>query len=1072
MKKIYSNGKQFLLLGILLLSCGVLQSQVTVTGTVFQKLDDGSTDTHPGANVVVKGTSIGAATDYDGKYQVQVRSKEDTLVFSAIGLETQEIIVGNKTTIDVVMQQQSVKLGDAVVIGYGKEEHENISVAATVLKGSDLAGRPNMSVDQSLQGRAAGVQVTANSGSPGSEMSIRIRGTGTIGDANPLYVVDGIPVGTTISLNPDDVESISILKDASATAIYGSRGANGVVIITTKGGGSIDGEVNTNLEFNAYKGTQSAWKKLDMCNAQEYFAIRNTVNPRNLYRWSELGEAGVEQDVNNPTYQENIKKIGEGTDWQDEIFRNAVVENYQLRYSGANKNSNYSIGGGYQNQEGIVLGTNFNKYNLGVKSSYKIFPKLTFGESIGISKTEKVIIDEGDMGTGVLVQALIADPTVSPRNDTTYNQLYNNGYNPLAIIEYEGRDSKDNLNNNFGTITGRSAGINLWSELEIVKGLSIRGQYSYNTWSNIKNHFMPKFTVGTYQVKENNSLMVTDQKGTNETFNSTATYRKTIFSADSSMKIHDFSIMAGIEYFEQMQTWKIDFSDDIPSDKLEQRYLIAGGSINIENIQGEDYKWSLPQPEVLYSQMGRITYGYKNRYLLTGTIRRDGSSKFGDNEKYGVFPSFSTAWKIHDEPFFKNKKSLKNINTCKLRLGWGIVGNQNIANFQYVTLVGTGADYHLGGEVVQGSALQALPNSYLHWEGQEQINAGLDFGLNKDKIILTADVFQKITKGMLVNVPIPAVGGGYENSYSNAASVENIGLELSGLYRKYEGEFHYSAGFSFTKVKNEVVSLGSNQSTPIEGGRIVVLSKQNATRTMEGYPIASFWGYKVDGIYQSWEEVRAGNQPNAQPGDFKYVDIDGDGKITNADQTVIGNPHPKFTFGTNFTADYKNFDIGMAFQGSYGNDIFNASKGYLLGNTEKNYLAEKVEGIEAWKDVNGDGELTDNEIVGSETITRIGAKTKNYQYLSSAFVEDGSYIRLKDITIGYTMPVKNENKMGLKNLRVYLRSQNLLTFTRYSGFDPEIGTNKQTNWEGPELGVDRVNYPQARSFIAGINLKF
>jgi len=1087
MKKIYLNSKRMMLLLASLLMLSYVHGQITVSGTVYDDSDLGGGFPLPGANIIIKGTTTGTTTDLDGKFTIEVPDKNAVLQISSVGLASQEIPVGDKTTFEVRMKEDAVAIDEVVAIGYGTQREEDLSIAATVLGADEFKDKPVLGVSQALQGKAAGVQVTANSGSPGAEMSVRIRGTGTVNNPDPLYVVDGIPIGTSCNINPADIESMSILKDASATAIYGSRGANGVVIITTKGGGKVsaDGKAHSQVEFDAFRGVQAPWRKMDIADAQEYLKIQNhlikeTDSEGLPYRWTEY-TGGLPYNSNDQAakdvYNAAAKAIGAGTDWQDENFRNATMQKYQLRYSVASAKMTYSVSGAYQQQEGIVKGSDYERLNIGMKSTHRVFDNFTIGHQMSIDKSVRNLLDEGSMWTGALALTVFGDPTIEPKNDSTYNRPANNSANPAAVIEYQGRSSDDGDDINFGEETKRNASVNLWGEWEIVSGLKLKTQYAFSMWNTKRNHFMPSFDYGSLYQNPNSILVVRSDEGRNTNLNTTLTYDKKIYSSDSTEIVHAFSIMGGYEYFDQMLDYLQLRADKLYDESEEMRYLQATDMLNNITMKN-DPGWQIPTPSGLLSQMGRISYGYKNKYLLTATLRRDGSSRFGDDEKYGFFPSFSVAWKLHQEPFFKNQKFLKDVNECKLRFGWGKVGNENIGNFGYIALMEANNNYVFGESLAGGQVLRSLPNQALRWESQNQSNLGIDLAFMKNKILFTADIFQKITDGMLVKVPQPDIAGTEQASYSNAAEVMNRGLEISTSYRKLEGKFHYSAGVSYTQVKNEVTDLGGGDDMQIFGGKVVNVAANDelyVSSTEVGYPIASFYGWKVDGIFQNWEEVNRSSQPNAAPGDYIFKDINKDGKIDSKDKTIIGNPHPDFTFGINLTADYKGFDLALSMQGSVGNDIYNAGYQAIMSNSQRNYHADKYEALNAWhNDANGDGIVSADEIKGSQDVIRIDPTdiNKNLGEIHEGFVENASYLRIKDITLGYNLPKSITQKLKVKGIRFYAQTQNILTITKYKGFDPEIGTNPITNWEGPEVGVDRITYPIAKSFLLGVNLKF
>jgi len=676
------------------------------------------------------------------------------------------------------------------------------------------------------------------------------------------------------------------------------------------------------------------------------------------------------------------------------------------------------------------------------------------------------------MYTGLLANTVFADPTIGTRNDSAFIPTRTNTFNPLGLVEYLGRGATDRQNDNSGERTEIGASINLWGELEIIKGLKLRSQYSYSQWNHITTQDIPAFVIKTgYQENPDNWYRERRDNGSNTNINTTLTYSKNIYNADSTEIAHSFSLMGGVEAFDQATNVLINQVDSLP----DQDYLHFFQSNPLRVAYGNQ-NFHTPETEGLLSQMGRMSYGFKNRYLITATIRRDGSSKFGDELKYGYFPSMSIGWKLHQEQFFKKQKFLQNVNALKVRLGWGVVGNQFIPNYRYLALMQGGNNYVFGNTVTSGSVLQYPPNPFIQWEGQEQTNLGIDFAMYENKFLFTLDLFKKNTDKMLVEVPLPAIVGTPNFPTTNAADLYNMGYEIATSYRKFEGKFHYAADVSFTQVKNEVTFLGTEDANPIQGGQLSTVGNVYVCETSVGNPIASFVGYKTDGIFQSWEEVNSSVQNDAKPGDYRFVDLNKDGKIDSKDVTIIGNPHPDFTFGVNLTADYKGVDVAVGIQGSVGNDIYNAGN-MLISNPEndgRNYRADVYDAIEAWhNDANGDGEISSDEIKGSDTRTRLSdPASNNFNVTHSAFVEDGSYLRIKAITLGYTIPREWANKIHVKKLRVYGQAYNVLTLTGYTGFDPEIGTNVQTNYAGPEFGVDRLSYPVAKSILFGLSLTF
>ena len=1045
MKQLNKLTKRLLIVSLAFFSFGFVHAQIQVSG----KLTDSKGEPLVAASVAELGTTNGTFTEYDGTWSLTVKSAESVLEFSYVGLKTQTLTVGSKRTFNVALKLDAIEIGTVMKIGYASAKPEDVTSAITQVAGKELSNKPVLGVDQALQGKAAGVQIRSNSGTPGAAMNITIRGLGSAtGDGRPLYVVDGIPVGYEWKGDPQNVESLSILKDASSCAIYGARGANGVILITTKGGNSVAKEEFSNISFDGYRGIQSTWKRIDVADAYEYADIKNKE-----YLASGKDTAYVYRTTGLLPYQRKFADIS-NTNWQDEVFRKAIIEKYKVTIDGGSKKSSWSASAGYLNQEGIVKGTSYDKYDIGYKYMYQLTEKLDFGMSSGFSLTNQSRMNEGNIEQSLLGSALIADPTI-PVYDTTGNWaqgIANTFANPVGIIE--------NTNDN---TRGFGVGMNVWAEYKIIKGLNFRSSYNYNKWGNDREVFKPIYWISINQSNNETYLARNIQGGHGWVTSNSLTYSYNIKDDVDTNKIkHGFRVLAAQEaLYEFQETYNVSVAG--LDEGKNMRYLAAGqdGKVFVNS-------WELPNEHTMLSYLGRLEYSFMDKYLVNGSVRRDASSRFGPNQKWGNFPSVGFAWKVNKESFFYNNELLKNnVSLFKIRGGWGKIGNENIGNYRYVASVNSNdsrSGYNFGGTAVPGATPISVPNADVHWEEATSTNIGAEINLWKNKLMFTADYYVKNNVDNLIYITVPGVvgiDGSGNNPVSNEGKVRNQGVEFSTTYRSsYKGdsskyELTYNAGFNFTYNINEV----TYQETPRQGGRVDRVGF--TANTLTGYPIAGFWGYKVDGIYQNWEEVNAGAQPSAKPGDYKIVDVNGDGQITTDDITYLGSPHPDFTYGLNANLGYAGFDLGISFQGVYGNKIYNATKWYLDGGyLGSNYSTRR---LDVWAPDNTDSDQpTDpNWFTGKEQ-----------RAVSSAFIEDGSYLRLKNITLGYTLPTKYAEKIKLSNVRVYGQVQNALTFTKYSGFDPEIGTNTELNYEGPEFGVDRGVYPQARSVVFGVNLQF
>ena len=1025
------DGRTFVISGLKVMEAEVAPAD-TVVGTVT---DASNGETLPGVNIMIKGTTRGTSTDVDGEYKLTNIAPEDTLVFSYLGFQTQEIAVNGRTVIDVALREMVLATGDElVVVGYGTKKRSEITGSVSSVSAEDISKTPVLRVEQALQGRTAGVYVANQSGQPGEMPTVRIRGAGTTGNADPLYVVDGMPVGGIDYLNPGNIESMEVLKDAASAAIYGARAANGVVLITTKSGQA----GRTEVTYEGYGGIQSPWKKMNVLNARQYMMMMN----------EGAGNAGLTLPF--PIGAD----VSGGTDWQAAVFNdNAPMMNHQVTISGGNEQMTYSSGLSYFSQEGIVGAdkSQFDRYTFNLNLDNTVSEVFKFGNSFNYSRIERnAVLSNSEWGSP-LSNALNMDP-LTPIYETDEDDLQNypshavqnNGryygisnyvaqeiVNPLARLAVTHGDTQvDKLVNN------------LFAEYEVVPNLLVRSSLGIDAAFVKDDFYNPRYYLNSAQVNDNSLVSKTERRWFTWNFENTISY-------EEDFDRHNIKLLGGITaqklHFEDLFGSKANLLMTNPDNAFinvgsdEESMRTAGGAYN----------------EKLLSYFGRASYNFDDTYLLTGILRVDGSSKFGSNNRYAVFPSVSAGWVLSNESFLEDHDI---INLLKLRASWGQNGNQSIGNFAYTSTIATGNGYTFGSgeQFITGSVPSSVPNPNLKWETSEQTDIGIDLGLWNDRLMIKSDYYLKTTKGLLVRAPIPGHVGN-NAPVVNGGSVQNEGIEFSVDYRDYVDDFNYNVGVNFAVNRNEVTHIGNAEGV-ITGAGFATYGI--VTRAEEGFPVGYFWGYKTDGIFQNQQEVDSyvndsGNliQPQAQPGDVRFRDLDGDGQIDDGDRTKIGNPTPDMTFGVNLGASYRQFDLSVFMQGTLGNDIFNATRRHDL--TMANM---PVEYLNRWT-----GEGTSNELPRFSWSDNNGNWTK----ISDLYVEDGSYLRVKNVQIGYNLSNRIAEMFSLRNGRIYVAADNLITLTGYSGFDPEIGAASPLN-----VGIDRGIYPQARSYRVGINLSF
>jgi TonB-linked SusC/RagA family outer membrane protein len=983
-----------------------------ITGVVT----DSNGETITGANVVEKGTTNGVITDIDGKYALTVRENA-ILQFSFIGMKTQEIPVAGRTTLNVTMGDDAIALDEVVAIGYGYQRKSDLTGAVSSVKAEDLSKMATASPIQALQGRAAGVSVVQESGSPDAVASIKIRGIGTTNNADPLYVVDGFPMSDINYLAPTDIESIEILKDASASAIYGSRGANGVVLVTTKRGQS--GALKINV--NAYYGIESLAKEPKMMNSQQYAGLSN----------ESYINAGLEAPYPNTSGLLD-------TDWYKEVSRMGTAQNYNVSLSGGGDRITSLFSMNYYKREGVIRSTDFSRYSVNQNNTMKVAEILTISTSLSAVFSDYKRMDP----TSIFLTSLIAPPDVPVMSPSTG---YYSGIPKIRIPNPAGRIARNNDKNRRTYLVG-----NFNAELKITKDLTFNSRFGIRYDGTYDSGFTPVY----YETMDNSESVSTVRRETSRivdwTWENILTYHKA-FNEN-----HELTVMGAISAREFNRDWFRATKQNLPIESEEFWYFDAA----TDNPQADGNGASL----AMLSYLGRINYSLKNRYLLTASIRSDGSSRFIDSHRWGVFPSGALAWKLSEEEFFKSL-DLSWLNSVKVRLGYGELGNENINSYYpYLTPIQQRQYYTLGGnqERTNGSGPSGIGNPEAQWETSTQSNVGLDLMFINGKLNFTADYYIRKTDNILLSQQIPRISGS-NTIVRNVGGMENKGFEFVVTYSDRKGDFSYNINANLSTVQNKVTNLGTSGSLISSFAYDYVLvdfqgALGNMIRSEVGQPYGQFYGYQTDNIFQNQSEIDqytkdgAKIQPEAQPGDFKFKDNNDNGRIDEGDMAFIGSPIPDFTYGLSFDAKYKNFDLNLLFQGVYGNDIYNASKYYLMRfDGRQNVLASFLDSY--WQ-----GENTSNtQPIVTNELTR---NSRNYRN-SDFYVEDGSYLRLKTIQLGYNFST-NLIAGRKSSFRFYIAAQNLFTITKYGGSEPEVSS----------ISVDRGQYPQSRSFMLGTVINF
>lgn len=1008
------------------------------------------------ATIKVKNTSNSTQTDQRGNFTITAPSTSSRLVVSYVGYETIEVVASSKGNTNITLTSESGNAGEVIVVGYGSQRKSDVTGAVSSISAKDLQKATPLNTTDAIQGRAAGVMVSTNSGAPGSEGTIRIRGIGTVNNNDPLYVVDGMFVSSINFLNPSDIARIEVLKDASATAIYGSRGANGVILITTQKG--TNGKPT--ITFNANTAVSNVSNLPKTLNRDQYLDYKKTAYLNGYLRSAANPIPNIDPFTTTDPYFNYIKTVkteydkGYNTDWGKELLKTAFIQNYDLAIRGGANNVHYAVSAGYLDQKGIIENSGYKRYTFRLNTDYALSKRLVVGENLNI--TNSVIsgrYGENSPG-GIVNQILNADPLtpiIKPNadvNDPDYqydkfsHSLVNaaaGSFNPAGII------SRMNDQTSLVQLLG-----NVYGELEIVKGLKLRSSMGFDYSNTSRAAYDPKYIIDA--VERNDVSTVTDERNNflGQVWENTLTYNNRF--AD-----HSFTGLLG--YTEELYSAKFLNAARQGTANNDPSLQVLNAATGAISLSGNKTNYALK------SYFARVNYSYADRYLLTATVRRDGSSKFAMGKQWGTFPSISTGWKISSEKFFKHSGLNSHINIMKLRAGWGQIGNQSMpggTNNPYLSLVEGNNNYRyvFGNALANGNYLTSLGTPSITWETSQQSNIGLDLGFFKSKLTISADYFVKNTKNMLLQVQLPSYSGFPSIPYTNAGEIQNKGFEITAAYQGNAGKFTYGVSVNASQFTNKVLSLGSGDN-PIIGTDFT--STLTINKTAVGRSVGELFGYVTDGIFQNMNDVNAYSkngtkiQPNALPGDFRYKDINGDGVINSADQSYIGNPLPKLLYGFNINLGYKNFDLAALFQGSYGNKLFNLNK-YYRGTLNGTYNGDLKNYEAAWR---GDGTSNTQPIMS--TVDR----NQNFR-VSDWYVEDGSYVRLKNLQIGYNIPQSWLKRAGLSSSRIYVGGTDLFTITKYTGIDPEAGLAASPLAGGREFS----SYPKMKRFSVGLNLTF
>ncbi|MEP2023726.1 MAG: TonB-dependent receptor [Reichenbachiella sp.] len=1027
-----------LLLGLSFLSFSTLAQSSSVSGTITSSSDGQGL---PGVNVVVKGTTEGTITDLDGAYSIEVESGA-TLVFSSIGFETQEIPVGSRSTIDISLVEDVQQLGEVVVVGYGTQKKSDLTGAISSVKGDEIRKFSSNSPVDALQGQMAGVNIIKGSGGPTANTRITIRGLRSVNGTNPLVIVDGLQ-GDINAINPDDIESVEVLKDAAAASIYGSLAANGVIIITTKSGES--GEPQ--LEFSSYFGVDKIQNTLDFANASEYTQIVQAVASNG---------GRTEPDFINQNWAAN-------TNWMDEMFSDAAFSNYNITVKGGSEKTKYMLSGSYNKREGILLDEQRDKKQVRTKLGTTI-GRLSLDANIFYSQMDDDFFT-GNINNGYEIMPIV--PVLDSSKEYGYGYISDDDYgdqpdheNPIGENAY--KDATRRIKN---LVTNFSATV------DIIDGLKATGRIGIdNRDTDNYTRFRPHQVANKRQTRFHYL-----EESTNHELNRNI---EGFLNYDKSFGDHTIGVMVGASRQDIEEDWMstsvegkriLDDGTEEPIGFNEEDFnTFDAGAGGIFNASGSGYEVTR------MSQYGRLNYSFMDRYFVQASVRRDGSSRFGANNRYGTFPSAAMGWKISNESFF----NVEAISFLKLKASWGKLGSEAaLGAYDFAVFTSGPYRYPFGVSETQGfgRTFRAFPNPTLQWEAATTINVGVNFGLFADRLVGEFNYYKRNTEDMIIPQVLPA-SSGFWDPFVNAGDAVNKGIELELTYRKNTGDFQYSISGNISHNTNEITKVVSEGDEYFGGPTTLDGTSANVSKL--GYPIGAFFVYQADGIFQDQTEVDAhtgtdadGNsvvvQPDAAPGDMRFTDVNGDGVLNNEDLVYAGSGMPKFNFGLNFTADYKGLDFTVSLYGASGHKLYNAVRQNYEGfDNYRNHLST---GVNAWTPSN-----TNTDIPRAV----YGDPNQNASRNSTRFIESGNYVRVRNIQLGYTIPSLLTDKIGVSKVRVYVSGQNLFTFTNYSGIDPEISTS-YSNYEDSSnanaalnIGTDFATYPNIKTMLVGLQVNF
>ena len=1033
-----------------------------------------------GASVIVKGTTNGTYTDDSGAFSLTIEGQAPALIVSYLGYRTKEITLsGAETNVSVTLEESDLALEEVLVTGYSTQQKKDLTGAVSVVKTKDLLSVPAGNFQQQLAGRAAGV-VVGDNGEPGSPVSIRIRGVGTFGNNDPLYVIDGVPrdANRMVDLNPSDIETFQILKDASAASIYGSRAANGVIIITTKKGKA----GQTKVSYNGYYGVQNHGKLIDVLNAQEWATMRFQAlanaglsvadagqNIPQLYGTGStpvlpdyifpagakegdprVNPANYNADISSANFNLITKANKQGTNWQEELYQTAPIQDHNLSFTGGNKGSVFALTLNYYNQEGLVIHTYNRRYSMRMNSEFKIGKYLSLGENMKISHNEDIRTLGNATGGSAITGAIQMQPIVPVYDINGFfggaKGIVSNAGNPIAD-RYRQKDNKNYGLNAFGSLY---ANLNLGFLGGIFNDISFRSQVGID-YGMYNGYAFGYRNIEAAEVVSSNSFNQYSGYGFSWTLYNTLTLDRQL-SEKQKLKVY-VGTEAVLSSGRDMSGTRVNYFVD-----SQNFWTLNAGSALGQQVGGGAYSGP-----ALYSIFGRVEYNLMDKYILNGTVRRDGSSVFGSENRYGVFPAFGVAWRVSSESFMQN---VTFFDDMKLRFGWGQTGNQKINASNPYSTFGSGpgsSAYDINGtstSPILGFESTRLGNPASKWETTTSTNIGIDATMLDNKLEVSVEWWNRRTTDLLYVQELPGTAGDVAAPAINIGDMENVGVDAQLTYHgKTAGDkLKYNLGVTFGTYKNEILRVGTNDATFFTGGGTRI---GNISRSLKGYPIASFYGYQVIGFFQNDDEIKnAPDQPGEEKvGRYRLADINGDGVVNESDQTFIGNPHPDFTYGLNLDVSFKNWDLSAFFQGSQGNEIFNFAR-WEIDYEVFNLNRSKEALYDSWSPNNRNATLPRLDF--SDQVSN--------SFLHSRYVEDGSYVALRQVQLGYTF--QNFGKMKVDRLRVYLQATNPIMITKYRGYNPAITTNGFGDGADRAMGIDYGAYPVNKQLIIGANLTF